>query len=413
MGVGSNSTPTGMLLARGDGEHPVDLKRTLRLVRRQHGKSSIAQIAEMVRLVLGPGKITPAEYYTYCLYDDRSFTREAKRAFLGRRAQIALNHLCNDPAWRAIAGDKVIFADAMQAHGFSIAKTVALYHDFRTLGSGRSLRDLRQLSEFMRSAKFPLFSKPVGGMFSVGAARLQGFDPQSNELALTGIGNVQLELYSREIEHCSRRYGGYLFQELLHPHEQIEEICGDRIASVRFVVLLHESGPEIVRAAWKIPTGGNIADNFWRPGNLLASLDRETGRVIRVVRGVGPEQTLVDRHPDTGCLIAGTSHPQWQQMRELCLAAAATLPGLRIQAWDVALCREGPILQEVNIGGSYRLQQTADGAGMLDATFRHFLDRQFPGWPSRTTWFMLRRSVGSRLARALRRRKSRGSVALP
>ena len=38
---------------------------------------------------------------------------------------------------------------------------------------------------------------------------------------------------------------------------------------------------------WKIPAPHNIADNFWRPGNLLAALDRHTGEVKRVTTNVG------------------------------------------------------------------------------------------------------------------------------
>ncbi|MGE0294953.1 MAG: sugar-transfer associated ATP-grasp domain-containing protein [Hyphomonadaceae bacterium] len=385
----------------------------MRLVHQCSGKSGFTQIREMAELAFGPGMVAPDEYYSYCLYDDDCFTPEAKRRFIGRRVQIALNHLSNDPAWRAIADDKLIFTDAMRAHGFPTVPTVALRHDFRRPSAGHLLRDTRALQDFLREACYPLFAKPVAGIFSLGTARLEHFLPQSDELVLAGLGPVPLDRFCQEAEFFAGRYEGYLFQPLLHPHPTIEAICGDRIASVRFVVLLDAKGPCILRTAWKIPTGSNIADNFWRAGNLLASLDRETGRVLRVVCGTGPDQAHPECHPDTGYRLAGAAHPRWDEMRELCLAAAATLPGLRLQAWDVALCREGPLLQEVNIGGSYRLQQTADGHGMLTTPFREFLDRRLPRWRSQTTRFILQRFLTNRLHRIAGRGNRIGRASLP
>src|SRR3546814_6489185 len=37
----------------------------------------------------------------------------------------------------------------------------------------------------------------------------------------------------------------------------------------------------------KIPAGANIADNFWRAGNMLANIDPEHGTILRVLRGTG------------------------------------------------------------------------------------------------------------------------------
>jgi hypothetical protein len=366
---------------------------------RHSGKSLLAQAVEIARLALGPGQIRPAEYYAFRLYDDGLLSFAAKRRFLGERAQIALNQLCNQPAWRAIADDKLIFADAMRGHGFPVPETIAIYHPFRSLGSGISLATPQDLADFLRRAELPLFAKPVAGMFSAGAARLEQFDAGSSRLLLAGIGWVPLAEFHREVEYFARRFDGYLFQRLLHPHERVEAICGDRIANLRFVILLERNGPRILRTLWKIPAGPHVADNFWRAGNLLASLDPATGRVVRVVCGSGPDRTLPERHPDSGAEILGAVHPNWQEMRALCLDAAACLPGLRIQAWDIALCRQGPVLQEVNVGGSYRLQQVADEKGMLDDDFRGFLDREVPAWRRRAAWLALRRSIAGRVAR--------------
>jgi hypothetical protein len=77
--------------------------------------------------------------------------------------------------------------------------------------------------------------------------------------------------------------------------------------------------PEIIHTVWKIPVGTNIADNFWRPGSLLADVDQDDGRVRRVVRGVGAEQAEVELHPDTGQRLRDVTLPDWPRLKSLVL----------------------------------------------------------------------------------------------
>ena len=140
------------------------------------------------------------------------------------------------------------------------------------------------------------------------------------------------------------------------------------------MVALGKDGAEILHAIWKIPVGDNVADNFWREGNMLGLVDAESGRVTRVVQGVGPDHRQVETHPDTGARIIGADLPDWDALTSLCLKHAASLSGLRLQAWDIAMCPEGPVAMEVNIGGDFNLPQLAAGAGLLDERFRKFLD---------------------------------------
>ena len=76
--------------------------------------------------------------------------------------------------------------------------------------------------------------------------------------------------------------------------------------------------------------------------------------------------------------------------------ATANLPGLTIQAWDVAISpRGGPVLVKVNSGGDFNLPQLAAGRGLLTGDFAAFVERhgvgqhlrrstQFAGGPKKT-----------------------------
>ena len=211
----------------------------------------------------------------------------------------------------------------------------------------------------------------------------------SSELVLTECRRVEIDQFIGEAVQFK---DGYLFQEVLHPHPDIAAICGDRIANVRMVVILSDSGPELLRALWKIPAGSNIADNMWR-GNILGSLDLETGRVLRATQGLGPKRREVDVHPNTGRPLKGTILPLWSDAIALCLDAARTMPGLRLQAWDISICDSGPVLGEVNSGGDYYLPQLAADKGMLEAKFLRLLESRTQSWRRELFSAVLRRRL--------------------
>ena len=198
-------------------------------------------------------------------------------------------------------------------------------------------------------------------------AACEAYDAASDRLVFKGGRTLGVENFVGELEPYRR--DGYLFQEMLAPHPELEALCGRRLSTVRLIVLLEDAAPVILHALWKIPVGDHPADNFWRPGNLLAGLEASSGRVTRVIQGVGPDRREPERHPDTGCRLSDVVLPDWPALTALALEAASTLPGLRMQAWDIALTVHGPVLVEVNIGGDFNLPQLAHGRGLMDERF--------------------------------------------
>jgi hypothetical protein len=360
------------ILDHGKDEVPFDGREARRAATRATGKSALAQRLEILRLRRSIGRLTAQEYYAFRLYDDSRFTRADKERFLGMAAQNRMLPRCTDRRWWALAHDKIVFHSLMSGHGFPVPRITATYHRFRSVPAAAALHTADDVGAYLRTrCEYPFFSKPFHGMFSVGTVRVDAYDPAADELVIHTGERVPVDEFVRSLDRYARH--GYLFQDVKHPHECMREICGDRIATVRIIVMVGAEGPTVFRTLWKIPTGGHVADNFWRRGNMLAAVDSDTGEVVRVVTGVGHQQVEVERHPDTGRAMAGFKIPHWQQAKEICLAAAGTMPGLDMQAWDIAICREGPVLIEANIGGDFNLPQIASGVGLLDDRFRKLL----------------------------------------
>lgn len=350
-----------------DGAPKVDLLPNLRLATAA-GRRAFDMVREFLALSRGPGRITPHEYFYYRLWE----LAPAERVrFVGKRAQQKMHTACNDPRWFAVVHDKVLFHAAMLGAGFPVPRLVAIHHPTRRLPGIPSLNSAEELAAFLRRRDiYPLFGKPIDGMFSLGTFGADAWLPEDDSVVFhDGTCEKVADLAARLAE----RQAGHLLQERLEAHPELEAVFGRRLSSVRLFVLLTPNGPVIARAVSKIPTGSNIADNFWRAGNLLGAVELDSGEVRRVVRGVGADMTVNPSHPDTGLPILGLRLPLWNQIKELCQSAALTLPGVRTQSWDVAMTRNGPVLLEVNFGGDVNLAQLAWGAGVLDDTYRAHL----------------------------------------
>ncbi|PIW26053.1 MAG: hypothetical protein COW30_16900, partial [Rhodospirillales bacterium CG15_BIG_FIL_POST_REV_8_21_14_020_66_15] len=261
------------------------------------GRGQMALLADIWRLARGPGRISPQEYMYYRLWDT-ALDAAAKARFVGKRTQTAIHHACNQSAWYTLAHDKLIFQAAATGLGLPVPKLRAIYHPTRIAGPLPQARDAEGLKDLLvNGLTGPLFAKPIDGMYSIGALAI--------DRAADGQGFV-VNGHAVPADDLVRYLGfredrGYLFQERLAPHPRIRALIGDRLPTMRVLVLVDAKGRgEPVSAVVKLPAGDQTADNYWRPDNLLGALEMETGTVKRAVNGWGHRLTSVEIHPDTG-----------------------------------------------------------------------------------------------------------------
>jgi hypothetical protein len=346
-----------------------------RSVQRTRGKGILSQLWEIANLHFAHGKLSVAEYYQYGLYDDRLFSSSAKREFLGGQLAGKLYRHLNNRFWRAIATDKLVCYAILQGLELPLPQPYAIFHpNGRFFGSVPCFRQPKLLADYLRQEiPYPFFAKPVNEAHGRGASAVMALDRRTDRLIFANGEKVTVEQYVAELSSLWRR--GYLFQEYLRPSPLIEEICGAHASSIRMMVLLCDSGPRLIRAVWKVPVGRNMTDNFNHglSGNMLGQVHPETGLIKRVIGGVGLAQSEASVHPETGKPLTGFVLPNWGEVVSVCLAAAAALPGLRFQHWDIAMCPKGPVILEVNANGDLDLAQHAYRAGLYDTQFRALL----------------------------------------
>ncbi len=338
------------------------------------GKSLTGLVREVAGLLWGEGRLQPNEYFLYGLYDDSRFPPDAKKTFLGTDRLAQFLHALDMP-WPEIAHDKPTLTALLRGHDLPIPETQAMRHADRSFPGAKSLRSEGDVEQFLREeATYPMFTKPTDRQCSLGVANLERYDSASDCLITKRRRSVPVSEFANQCEQFAE--GGYLFQSRLEPHPKIAEVVGDQLSTVRMFVLVDDNGPTLLRAAWKIPSGESVADNFWRSGNMLGGIDVDTGRVIRVLRRSETGTATVDKHPKTGASFSDLVFPEWTQMRDVVMQGAAAVPSCHFQGWDVALTDRGPVLVELEgDGGDPIMEQLCFDSGLLQGRYREFATR--------------------------------------
>ena len=349
---------------------PIDLPTNLNAALTA-GRRATEIAADVFSLRIGPGKLTPQEYFYYQLWSDQA-AGTVKRDFVGKIAQGRMHVSAGTAEWFATSADKILFHSIMAGVGLRTPELIATTQTGRYMSICPTIADPIALAAKLRNASlYPLFAKPVAGKYSLSVLSVDHYDPSTDELVLLG----GLRRNVAEIAASLVGGAGHLIQRRLSPSKELSDRFGPRLWSVRVLVLATLGGPIVHRAVAKIATGNNPADNYWRTGNRLGALDLATGRIMRVVRGAGADLTINDPHPDTGQPIVGTVIPGWENLLGLVDTAAKVFAGIRTQSWDIALSDKGPVFLELNFGGDLNLHQLAHGAGVLDAVYRRHLRR--------------------------------------
>jgi len=335
--------------------------------------SPLKIMRDYVSLSFGPGKVSFRDYTQLRLFDEAFWEGADRRQVAGQHRGVEIHQQVNfRHDWWGMFDNKIAMASYLAAYGFPTLPTLAVYCPALGTPAAHVASDPDGLRRVLSDeASYPLFGKPTEGLQSLGSVGLKRYSSHSHCLETTDGRVIALDAFVADIV---RHYaGGYLLQKFASPHAAIRALCGDRLATIRIVTLNLEGAPKVFRACWKVPAGDNIADNYWRAGNLLAQVDVASGTVRRVVSGAGLSLAHHVVHPDTKMHMTGFQIPHWNAMVEMVIEAARLMQHVPLIGWDVAALDGGPVIVEMNERPDFFLPQLADGRGVLDAELTAFL----------------------------------------
>ncbi len=354
-------------------EKVLPLPLMLKAISTQFDKPFQSIVGEIAMATFGKGKLSSEEYFTLRLFDDKNIIGE-KSAFCGmagmRNLWPAANYMTE---WFGPITDKLAFDTLLNGYGLPAIKMRAYYftEGFR-VPAQRQLRIVDDLKAFLKDpASYPFFSKPRSSSLSLGSASATGYDAATGEIQLLSGKTVALDAF---VDDIVTHFGdGYMFQERVVPHKDVRAICGDRLPTVRVYTINGENGPEVFRVCWKVPAGKNVADNFWRKGNILCAVDYETGKITRAIQGYALDQKEITHHPDTNAPLVGIEIPNFKPILALALEAATVFKDIRVVGWDIAPTDDGGVIVEGNYAPDFKLVQMAERRGIFDARLTAFL----------------------------------------
>ncbi len=316
-----------------------------------------------------PGQITEHEYYYYRLWETKY-----PETFAGREIRFKANDICNSKSWLASASNKLLFYIILNGADIPYPNIKALVHSAWEFPNTLAIKSFSDLLEFLYSpSNYPFFAKPVYGSHGLGAISAEKLTDGQIHLndgsKLTPIQLIESFPFGK----------GYIIQKLLKPDFKFSELNSETIYTCRLLILNtlksdsegKALGPIIHRGALKIATGQNVADNFWLPGNLLASVDVKTGKIKRAI--LNTENGLVFDPIQCGYL-KDFKIPGWEDACSLAIRAASVFSGLRLQSWDIAITNEGPVALELNCTGDFNLLQLGQEKGVYDYVFSEHLN---------------------------------------
>ncbi|WDI33085.1 sugar-transfer associated ATP-grasp domain-containing protein [Hyphococcus flavus] len=356
-----------MALANKAAPYDVDLMRDMKIAQTRHGASFMKQVSDFLALRSAGTGMSFEEYLFFGLYN-RPHTDYS--AFMGDHRARAAFYVANDLRGWDAADDKISFAEAAAKANLPAPALRAVVHKMQTIEGAQQLASQEEIHAFLKTCPLPVFGKPNRASHGDGAVTIL---QREEGMLVAGDSQISIkDLVSEVAAYLDA--GGYVFQEMLKPHDVISKITKGRVASLRVLTLLGENGAVVKSIVARFPAGDNQVDNFRRCGNLVAPVDVETGVLGAAQRGVGVTSESVLIHPDTNAQIEGVHMPDIEQAKKLACEAAVLYPNLHLQSWDIALTPDGPKLLEVNPGGNFNIIQLANGRGVFDPEFRSFLE---------------------------------------
>lgn len=325
-----------------------------------------ALLADFARLGASPSRLTLREYVDFGLHDWEAHDAEARQAFLSDRLHWPFVARTCNVGWNAATEDKWLMEMVLRRAGVPTPPILAVldlgnrfYPGTFRISSTESLRDFLD-----SNAGQPFFGKRLDGMASDGIFLCPESDRDQAMIWGEGVLTIPA-LFERLRAHR------YIFQPVIRNHSFFDGIATN-LCTMRLAVFVYDDSLQAAFGFLKVSQGPNLADHFKSVGNLALGLDLESGTVTSVRRRLPIGTERLAEGPIASALL-GRQLPFWAEATALAARVALVYAPVRFQSMDIAFTESGPVVIEVNTGAGFAGPQLANGCGVLQPNFRHFM----------------------------------------
>ncbi len=258
-----------------------------------------------------------------------------------------------------LVDDKVTCKTLLQEAGVPVADTLAVCDGLYDVE-----RALEVLSNEQDFAVKPANSSGGNGIVVLGRrvehAHTVGWERHDGgvytvEELRTHLANIVFGAFGY---HLSDRA---LVERKLEPHPVLREFWPSGVCDLRVIVCQGEP----MLAMLRVPTRRSAGKANLHQGGVGVAVDVSTGRTRRAsIRGVA-----IEHHPETGKPLTGVQLPGWEEVMQVALRSASTVP-LGYLGVDVVLDAErGPMVLELNARPGLEIQNV-NGISLAEARTR-------------------------------------------
>lgn len=325
-------------------------------------------VARYQELASGPGRLLPDEYIRNGLHFVGRHTEVEREAFIASDMHWPIVQRVCDMSWYATVDDKALCQSILAQAGIPVPAVLAVTdRSLRQYPGLAVLRTVEDLTAFLRTREGrPFFAKPTRGVGGQGAIMVT--QVESTAVHVHGYGRLNAEAFWEALGPTP-----YVFQEVLKNHPVLSTLT-PHLATVRLSAFVYDDMVTLAYAVLKLPAAGNVIDSPLRPGNIVCHVADPEGTLRTIITVSDKERLIHTAHPETGADMLGLTLPFWADLRAIAARAALIFAPLRYQSLDVAITPDGPVVVEVNAGGSLGMVQRATLAGFLQPHVRHFLN---------------------------------------
>lgn len=175
-----------------------------------------------------------------------------------------------------------------------------------------------------------------------------------------------------------------IVQQCLAPHSSVAAMSPGALPTLRIVTCLDENGaPEVTETMLRLSLADDRAADNFNADNLVAAVDKATGRIGRALRRAGNGFVEHAAHPTTGAPIAGTRLELLEQACALAIAGHRLFGDFVVIGWDIGLSSDGAVMIEGNWNPGVNVVQLVHGRPIgetrLGALYRFHLERAAAG----------------------------------
>jgi hypothetical protein len=294
-------------------------------------------------------KIMPNNYHLF-QFDTRD--RSEFPNYLGDTQEPLYYDKLKSSLWAAsiLMHDKVLFKCLCECHGLPVPKNYALIRNNRINDNGTDLHEF-----MMNNGLERVIVKPVFGGGGRGIHLVSTEDP---------------DILSK-LEAMDSRFGnfmkeGYLVEEALVQHPELDRINPHTVSSIRIISMLCVDGSvEFLAAMLKTNANDDPMDNFSQ-GGIVIGVDLATGRLKRHGICQYPRGRVYERHPLTGTVFQDFQIPFWKELTETAERAQKVFRHVKSVGWDIAVTPGGPVIIEGNQDWGSNGIQAANGGLLTD-----------------------------------------------